>query len=63
MIPTSVKREVWKRDGGKCAQCGSDKNLHFDHIIPWSRGGSSTKVENIQLLCAVHNLSKSDDIR
>ncbi len=62
MIPTSVKREVWKRDGGKCAQCGSDQNLHFDHIIPWSRGGSSTNVENIQLLCAAHNLSKSDDI-
>ena len=63
MIPTSVKREVWKRDGGKCAQCGSVKNLHFDHIIPWSRGGSSTRVENVQLLCAAHNLSKSDDIR
>ncbi len=62
MIPTSVKREVWKRDGGKCAQCGSTENLHFDHIIPWSRGGSSTKVENIQLLCAAHNLSKSDEI-
>jgi HNH endonuclease len=63
MIPTSVKREVWKRDGGKCAQCGSDQNLHFDHIIPWSRGGSSTNIKNIQLLCAAHNLSKSDDIR
>jgi hypothetical protein len=62
LIPTAVKREVWKRDGGKCAQCGSTVNLHFDHIIPWSRGGSSTKVENIQLLCAAHNLQKSDDI-
>lgn len=62
MIPTSVKRETWKRDGGKCAQCGSTENLHFDHIIPWSRGGSSTDVQNIQLLCAAHNLSKSDEI-
>lgn len=62
MIPTAIKREVWKRDGGKCAQCGSDVNLHFDHIIPWSRGGSSTDVQNIQLLCAAHNLSKSDEI-
>lgn len=62
VIPASIKREVWKRDGGRCAQCGSDKNLHFDHIIPWSRGGSSTDVQNIQLLCATHNLSKSDDI-
>ncbi|HWA27946.1 MAG TPA: HNH endonuclease [Lacunisphaera sp.] len=62
MIPTAVKREVWKRDNGKCAQCGSKLNLHFDHIIPWSLGGSSTEVRNIQLLCSAHNLSKSDDI-
>ena len=62
VIPTSVKLAVWKRDGGKCAQCGSNVSLHFDHIIPWSRGGSSTDVENIQLLCAAHNLSKSDEI-
>ncbi len=62
MIPTSVKREVWKRDNGQCAQCGSTANLHFDHIIPWSKGGSSTDIQNIQLLCAAHNLSKSDGI-
>jgi len=62
VIPTSVKLAVWKRDGGKCATCGSKIELHFDHIIPWTRGGSSTTVENIQLLCAAHNLSKSDDI-
>jgi hypothetical protein len=62
VIPTSVKLAVWKRDGGKCAECGSKVNLHFDHIIPWSRGGSSTDVANIQLLCAAHNLIKSDEI-
>ncbi|MFZ9681718.1 MAG: HNH endonuclease [Cephaloticoccus sp.] len=62
MIPTAVKREVWKRDNARCAQCGSIANLHFDHIIPWSKGGSSTDVQNIQLLCAAHNLSKSDEI-
>lgn len=62
VIPTGVKLAVWKRDGGKCAMCGSTANLHFDHIIPWSRGGSSTNVENIQLLCAAHNLKKSDAI-
>jgi len=64
MIPTAIKREVWKRDGGRCAHadCGSQVNLHFDHIIPWSRGGSSTDLRNIQLLCAAHNLGKSDEI-
>ncbi|MEJ2304023.1 MAG: HNH endonuclease [Anaerolineales bacterium] len=62
IIPTSVKLEVWKRDGGKCAICGATDELHFDHIIPYSRGGTSLKAENIQLLCARHNLEKRDRI-
>ena len=62
MIPTAVKLAVWKRDKGCCRKCGSSKNLHFDHIIPWSRGGSSLTADNIQLLCAKHNLAKHDRI-
>ncbi|MFM9078348.1 MAG: HNH endonuclease [Solirubrobacterales bacterium] len=62
MIPSSVKLEVWKRDEGKCVECGSPDNLHFDHILPFSKGGTSLKSENIQLLCARHNLAKSDRI-
>lgn len=61
-IPTSVKLEVWKRDKGCCAVCGTDKNLHYDHIIPYSKGGTSILSENIQLLCAKHNLEKRDRI-
>ncbi|MBN8619027.1 MAG: HNH endonuclease [Anaerolineae bacterium] len=61
-IPSSVKLEVWKRDKGQCVICGSTKNLHFDHIIPFSKGGTSLKSENVQLLCATHNLSKHDRI-
>ena len=63
VIPTAVKIEVWRRDGGKCVLCGSDKNLHFDHDVPFSKGGSSIDVENVRLLCARHNLEKSDKIR
>jgi len=62
LIPSSVKLEVWKRDRGQCVQCGSSNNLHFDHIIPYSKGGSSLVAENIQLLCARHNLEKHDRI-
>jgi 5-methylcytosine-specific restriction endonuclease McrA len=62
MIPTSVKLEVWKRDNGQCVQCHSSDNLHFDHILPFSKGGTSLKAENIQLLCARHNLEKRDKI-
>ena len=57
-IPGDIQREVYERDNGKCTQCGSSENLHFDHIIPFSKGGSSKVASNIQLLCAKHNLSK-----
>ena len=63
IIPTAVKLEVWKRDKGRCVICGSTENLHFDHIIPYSKGGSSLVAENIQLLCAKHNLEKRDKIQ
>lgn len=58
-IPGKVKLAVFKRDKGMCIQCGSKDNLHFDHLLPYSRGGTSLKEENIQLLCARHNLQKS----
>jgi hypothetical protein len=62
LVPSSVKVEVWKRDKGVCVICGSKDNLHFDHIIPYSKGGSSLLASNIQLLCARHNLAKRDKI-
>jgi hypothetical protein len=62
IIPTAVKLEVWQRDKGRCVACGATDELHFDHIIPYSRGGTSLTAENIQLLCARHNLAKRDKI-
>lgn len=63
LIPSSVKQEVWKRDGGRCVECGASDELHFDHIVPFSRGGTSLSAENVQLLCARHNLEKSAKIQ
>ena len=63
LIPSKIKQEVWKRDKGMCVECGSEDNLHFDHIIPFSKGGSSLVAENIQILCARHNLEKRDTIK
>lgn len=63
VIPTHVKLEVWKRDGGKCVKCGAKDDLHFDHVIPFSKGGSSSTAENIQLLCGRHNIQKHDKIQ
>jgi hypothetical protein len=62
VIPTKVKLEVWKRDGGKCVVCGATDELHFDHVVPYSKGGTSLVAENVQLLCARHNLEKRDKI-
>ena len=62
MIPTPVKVEVWKRDKGRCIKCGSQQDLHFDHVIPYSKGGSSLSADNIQLLCSKCNIAKRDRI-
>lgn len=50
VISSATKKEVHKRDEGKCTKCRSTHNLQYDHIIPFSLGGKST-LENIRLLC------------
>lgn len=62
IIPSHVKLEVWKRDNGRCVVCGATDELHFNHDVPFSLGGTSEVAANIQLLCARHNLAKSDRI-
>lgn len=62
-IPSAVKQEVYKRDRGQCVLCGARDNLHFDHDLPFSVGGSSLTAKNVRLLCARHNLQKSNKIQ
>ena len=61
-IPSWVKQQVYKRDKGKCVKCGATDHLHFDHDLPYSKGGTSVLPENVRILCARHNLSKSSNI-
>lgn len=58
-ISETTKKIVYSRDGGICNCCGSSLNLEYDHITPYSCGGSS-EVSNIQLLCKPCNRSKSN---
>lgn len=58
-VPDDVKLAVWSRDGGACVRCGSKAELHFDHVIPYSRGGSSI-ADNLQVLCRTCNLAKAN---
>ncbi len=60
-IPHDVRKAVWNRDQGKCAECGASEYLEFDHVIPFSRGGDNS-VGNVQLLCRKCNLKKGDRI-
>jgi hypothetical protein len=58
-ISDPVKQEVFERDGGQCVKCGSTRDLQYDHVIPYSRGGSNTAA-NMQLLCGDCNRAKSN---
>jgi len=57
-----LKVQVLMMDGNKCRLCGitvTGENIHSDHILPWSKGGE-TVLENLQVLCAEHNLAKGN---
>jgi len=56
-ISADTRLFVWNRDGGRCRNCGADRHLQFDHIIPKSKGGSGV-AENVELLCRDCNLRK-----
>lgn len=58
-ISQTIKKIVYARDGGICQCCGSSVELEYDHITPYSCGGSNNAA-NIQLLCKKCNRSKSN---
>ena len=60
-VDVETRRRVWERDEGQCAwvgpdghRCRSTHQLEFDHVEPFSLGGSST-VDVLRLLCRSHN--------
>jgi 5-methylcytosine-specific restriction endonuclease McrA len=60
-IPARVRREVWRRDQGRCTfvsdnghRCESRTRLEFDHVTPVARGGEAT-ISNLRLRCRPHN--------
>lgn len=58
-----MKRASYERQGGVCPYCKQHfelSEMHADHIIPWSKGGTTT-ADNCQMLCRDCNLKKSDD--
>lgn len=60
-VPAAVERQVWARDGGRCAfvgragrRCEERRLIEFHHVKPWAVGGPAT-TENIALRCRAHN--------
>jgi HNH endonuclease/Homing endonuclease associated repeat len=59
-----LRWKVLQRDRFTC-KCGRSPattagiELQVDHIIPWSKGGE-TVIENLQTLCSICNLGKSN---
>ena len=64
-IPARVRREVWRRDGGRCAfqgeqgRCTETGFLEFHHVVPFAEGGATTS-ENLELRCRTHNAYEAD---
>src|SRR5687767_14149425 len=59
-IPAAIKRDVWRRDEGRCVfqgdkgRCSETGLLEFHHVVPYADGGE-TSVGNIELRCRTHN--------
>ncbi|MCC7142592.1 MAG: HNH endonuclease [Candidatus Eisenbacteria bacterium] len=60
-IPVAVRREVWRRDGARCAfvaedgrRCTSRAFLEFHHLVPFALRGEHS-VSNLALRCQPHN--------
>lgn len=61
-ISYSTKKEVWEKCSGRCWYCGKSLNpffVHYDHVIPYSKGGEDS-VDNLVTACPPCNNSKKD---
>lgn len=59
-LPSATKAAVLARDGRRCVYCGTlEGPFHFDHLFPFSRGGSDTPA-NLVIACVPCNSSKRD---
>jgi len=66
-VPASIRREVWARDGGRCAfigahgRCDQRGFLEFHHVEPFVLGGATTAA-NLELRSRAHNVFETADL-
>jgi hypothetical protein len=60
-LPAHLRREVWRRDAGRCTfvsedgvRCQATRRLEIHHDIPFAMGGP-THAGNCRLMCKGHN--------
>ena len=65
-IPAAIRREVWQRDGGRCAfvdprghRCDATRVVEYHHKKPFGKGGRH-EPDNIALRCRAHNQYQAD---
>ena len=56
-ISDETRAMVIVRDGGRCRRCRRATDLEIDHVVPFSKGGSSEE-NNLQTLCRRCNRRK-----
>lgn len=63
-IPSHIREFVMRRDRMMCGLCGDPVprgDVHLDHIVPWSRGGSDD-ASNLQVAHSLCNMSKGNRV-
>ena len=64
-VAAKIKREVWARDGGRCAFIGANGRctergfLEYHHVVPYAAGGRTTAA-NLSLRCRAHNRHEAE---
>lgn len=63
LMTPGLRMDILRRDGFRCRMCGATSadgaTLHVDHVLPVSHGGQ-TVPHNLQALCAICNIGKSN---
>ncbi len=62
-ISKQTRKEVYRRDGYRCALCDSTRYLQIHHCVPRGEGGTNN-IQNLICLCAdCHGLAHGIDLR
>jgi hypothetical protein len=56
-VSAALREQIMARDLRSCRHCTSSANLEIDHVVPVSRGGTSS-ADNLQVLCRSCNRAK-----